>query len=356
MASPWDFNLPTGDAGLLASLSPEPEQQAPQGLLQDPALMQALQSPTPPTGKQLKQAGVLTSAQGGKYQSMLDDMFSQNISKRTEQAGDLKERLASKLAEEPSKLQKMDLSAALAYADSLVGTRVAQSYKAPTAIADKKSAVENLQKEISANENAVADDQLGYLRIKAQEEAIRQASNRAAANADNKDTAEESRMRREYLSNPAVKGFNDVDGSYQAIASNPATDGPSQQAFVYQFSKLLDPGSVVRETEYAMSAANAGKINQALQYANSLAEGKPLTPQQIAQMKQVADGIMQSYRAKVDGVNKYYSGIAQRKGFRPEDVVADTYAMNPRPASMPAAVAPGKGAMSFEEWQQSRRK
>jgi hypothetical protein len=94
---------------------------------------------------------------------------------------------------------------------------------------------------------------------------------------------------------------------------------------VYQFTKILDPGSVVRESEYAMSANNAGAINRARQYLTAIQTGKILTPDQVAQMKDVVRNLYTSYRQRYEGVNNTFKEIADRKGVDYRNIVIDPY-------------------------------
>lgn len=321
------------DQQLIAGIDPR-MQVSPELQLQD---IQAAELPA--GGKSVirrpaGEAATKASAFAPAYSEQLDQAFNANVGLREEQLNQLREKLAATEAAKPTGLQAVNLKPLAAFADSLTGGNSAQNFQEETnAMKNYKLDRQKLQDSIEKNSGGLADDQLAYLRMKAQEEAQNRRDERYAAAASRSSEGEESRVRREYLGNPAIKGMNDVDASYRGIASNPGMTGPDQQAFVYQFSKLMDPGSVVRETEYAASAANAGKINQVMQWAEAARSGKALTPQQIRDMKTVAENIYKSYRQKVEGLNKYYGDLAQRKGFDPRNVIADVTAMSPAPSA-----------------------
>jgi len=348
MASPWDFNLPkAGDAGLLASLQPE-QQQAPQGLLQDPTLQQSLMSSQPPpTGKQLKQAGVLSSSQGNKYQSMLDDMFSQNVQRRTDETAGMREKLAKVLGQEPSGLQKMDLSAAMSYADSLVGSKQAHNYKAPTALAEKKIAADQLQKDISANENATADDQLGYLRIKAQEEAANLAAAKANSATDRSFTNNEFKLRNEWDGDPITKNTKQIYQGFSKIESAYAGNDPADYlTMIYGLMKMQDPESSVKEAEFQTGEGIGGwpaKWQAQYQKAKGDTRG-PITQVQKNSIMQQAKNLLAAQKAKQAMVDSTYEDMAGRYGFNPRNVVLrDVFEKSgkAKPAGKVAGLQPG---------------
>ncbi len=67
----------------------------------------------------------------------------------------------------------------------------------------------------------------------------------------------EQKLRKEFTALPVVKDFSAVDDAFariEASASEPSAAG--DLALVFNYMKLLDPGSVVRESEFA-TAANA---------------------------------------------------------------------------------------------------
>jgi hypothetical protein len=256
------------------------------------------------------------------YEDQFQQAFMTSLNDRKAMLDKLKAKYAQEEANTPQGLAALNLKPFMTFADQLTGQKTAQSYDGNEAVALNRANKEKLQAAMMQQSDKLSDDQLGYLKAKAQEAMFAQ---RQAASAAKGDSTDERNLRSLYFQNPAVKGFNDIDAAYKSIVSNDATSGPAQQAFVFQFTKLLDPGSVVRETEYATSAANAGKINQMYQLAQSWSEGKPLTPKQISDMKAVANSIMQSYRKKVDSVNREFTSVARNKGLDPRNIVIDTY-------------------------------
>lgn len=55
--------------------------------------------------------------------------------------------------------------------------------------------------------------------------------------------------------------------------------------------KLLDPGSVVRESELGMAMAATGLLDRVQNYASNIISGNKLTPKQRQEFQQLADAL-----------------------------------------------------------------
>ncbi len=130
-------------------------------------------------------------------------------------------------------------------------------------------------------------------------------------------------MRKEFNALPQVKAFHDVSAAYEKIqssASNPSAAGDLSLIFAYM--KMLDPGSTVREGEFA-NAQNAGGLDDRLrnQY-NRIVDGERLNPDQRADFLRQAKNAFGAHVHQYEDAAKRYQGIAQRRGLAPEDVAA----------------------------------
>lgn len=259
------------------------------------------------------------------YDKQLEDAFYKQMQERSAGVGNMQNDIDT-LKQKPLGFEDVNLRPALAFADSLMGTNTANVYQAPKGADGRKEMLSKLQEAMMKEKGSISDDQLNYLKTKAQEESfkLRERSMMNAMGA--RGEREESGVRKEYLNHPVIKGMKEVDQAASAIDANPGVGGPAQQAMVFQFSKILDPGSVVREGEYAQSAANAGAINQARNLFSRLQSGETLSPEQIVMMKGVVKNLSGSYRNRVNDVNAYYTQLADRKGFDPRNVIVDPYA------------------------------
>jgi hypothetical protein len=107
--------------------------------------------------------------------------------------------------------------------------------------------------------------------------------------------------------------------------------------------KLLDPGSVVRESELGIAMAAAGRLDRLQNYFNNMMTGQILTPTQRQDFERLATEL---YAAAADGYNKKrgeYVGIGEAYGFKNLDKVLGPQADVPSLMRASPAGAAGAG-------------
>lgn len=129
-------------------------------------------------------------------------------------------------------------------------------------------------------------------------------------------------LRREFNQLPDVKQFGEVDAAYQKVkgaASEPSAAGDLSAIFAYM--KMLDPGSSVREGEFA-NAQNAAGIDQKIvgKY-NQIMKGERLSPEQRADFINQAEKLYQTHRTRYAAQVERYRTLAERSGASPDDIV-----------------------------------
>lgn len=262
------------------------------------------------------------------YEAQIAELYRKGLDQGQSDVNSVREQMG-KLGERPSGFNTMDLSPLAAFVDSTTGSNLSQGYRGPTAAKeyDQKKAL--LQQALQQGQDKMTDNQMNYLKMKVDErkndEAARLRELMLSQKSQRGDDTEEYRLRNEYMRNPLYKQMGEINKAYQGIESNKADTGPAQQALVYQFSRILDPGSVVRETEYAMSAANMGKINQAEMLFQKMKDGTALSPEQIAFMKDVARNLVTSARSSLNAHNDTYRKLAKRKGVDERNIIVDSF-------------------------------
>ena len=87
------------------------------------------------------------------------------------------------------------------------------------------------------------------------------------------------------------------------------------------FMKMLDPGSVVRESELGMALAASGVTDRMMNYVNIIQDGKVLTAQQRKDFDRLANEFFKQADAENVTRRKYYSDIAKEYGLNPSRVV-----------------------------------
>ncbi len=98
---------------------------------------------------------------------------------------------------------------------------------------------------------------------------------------------------------------------------------PATLAAATTFMKLLDPGSVVRETELGMALNSTGMLDKAYNYANTLANGKVLTKEQVKEFNDIAEKLYSAANKNQKMLNDQYRKKAEEYGMNPEHVVTN---------------------------------
>jgi hypothetical protein len=132
------------------------------------------------------------------------------------------------------------------------------------------------------------------------------------------------------------KPFKEVSDAYKTITTSldKATTSPAATlAGATKFMKLLDPGSVVRESELGMALAATGVLDRAANYHQTLLRGKVLTPKQAEDFKNIAGQIYQAAQQQQQMIDKDYGQKAQEYKLRPGMITQDLGQNKPAPGS-----------------------
>jgi hypothetical protein len=157
------------------------------------------------------------------------------------------------------------------------------------------------------------------------------ASGKQAAQ-DSRNWTVEDRMADDFRGQ--AKTAHAVLGSYQGLqATAQRADAASDIAFIYQYMKMLDPTSVVREGEFA-TAQNAAGIDTRIRNAyNAAMSGQRLAPQQRQAMLGTAGRLAQQADSQVGQLVDQYTDKARRRGLDPDNVISGPRLQQP-PASI----------------------
>lgn len=134
------------------------------------------------------------------------------------------------------------------------------------------------------------------------------------------DFGSEADLRGEFMD--LVGDFSDVEASYRRILSS--ADEPSAAgdlALVFNYMKMLDPGSAVRETEFANAQNAAGVPERIRAMYNNLISGEILGETQRADFLNRAG---QLYGSQLEQYNSYgavFQNLAAQQGLDPNRVV-----------------------------------
>jgi len=122
------------------------------------------------------------------------------------------------------------------------------------------------------------------------------------------------------------KGFSEtatamkkIMGAIETADKNPGSALSAGTAFM----KLLDPNSVVRETELGMALNASGWFDRATNIANTLQSGRVMTATQKRNLKAAAEGLFEEAKSAQREVDVAYRQRATDYGANPDRVIVD---------------------------------
>lgn len=156
---------------------------------------------------------------------------------------------------------------------------------------------------------------------------IQQEQSKPSAEIDAKG---ESILRKEF--NDLTKDYRQVGDSYNRIiyaAENPSPAG--DLSLIFNYMKMLDPGSVVRESEFNNAEKAKAWFDQVgvpnsirLAYTKA-STGQMLLPEQRNDFVNMAGKLMEAQGQSFDNYTQMYTQAAQDYGYEPNRIVRDPF-------------------------------
>ena len=123
----------------------------------------------------------------------------------------------------------------------------------------------------------------------------------------------------------ALEGYRKV----QAAATGEQT-GASDLALIFGFMKTLDPGSTVREGEFANAENAQGVEAKVRNLYNKVRAGTRLDPAKRDEFLQASTGQMLAQLEVQEGTDQQYADLAENFGVRPQDVLNQQFSIAKR--------------------------
>jgi len=129
-------------------------------------------------------------------------------------------------------------------------------------------------------------------------------------------------LRKEFAAE--TKPFLDVNDAYGRIKASASDPSPAGDlALIFNYMKVLDPGSTVREGEFA-NAQNSGSVGTRIMATyNNVVNGERLTDEQRQDFVSRADKLYGQAVKTHKKREEQYIKLAKTNGFDPEQVVLD---------------------------------
>jgi len=121
------------------------------------------------------------------------------------------------------------------------------------------------------------------------------------------------KLRSDFRAEPVYKGFEETKAAKNQIdqAARMATPA-GDLAAATKIMKILDPGSVVRESELGMAMAATGVEDRVRNYANMVMSGEKLTPNQRKDFVELSNKLYNASAEQFNQKRGEYAGIAER--------------------------------------------
>jgi hypothetical protein len=137
------------------------------------------------------------------------------------------------------------------------------------------------------------------------------------------------------------------DAHQKLVEAAKANTGAGDMALLYSIVKLLDPNSVVRESEFA-TAASSGSFGERIQgLVARILRGERMAPSLRQEFVDQADAIYKSQRRTYENVRDQFSRLAKSFGLDPEQVIVNY--VNPPQGAAPPVIVPGEPAKPGNE-------
>jgi hypothetical protein len=145
----------------------------------------------------------------------------------------------------------------------------------------------------------------------------------------------EAKFRKEY--SDQTKGYQEVKSAYQRILSS-EDSAVGDLSLIFGYMKMLDPGSVVREGEFATASAAAGVPTRILNLYNKVLSGERLSPGQRQSFKGQSEKLYKTAATQEQYVRNGIGRMATGYGLKTENIFYTPTEVAPvAPATVPAA-------------------
>ena len=154
---------------------------------------------------------------------------------------------------------------------------------------------------------------------------------------DNENFDDEHKLRSQFKGD--ISEIEKIDGAYDRIRSSAETPSAAGDlALIFNYMKMLDPGSVVREGEFATAQNSAGVPERIRAYYNNIMNGQRLTPEIRKDFLNQAGAIHKGQIKRYNDFVERHRTVAKRYGYNPDNIAVrrgDYDEMQPQPPQQP---------------------
>lgn len=163
----------------------------------------------------------------------------------------------------------------------------------------------------------------------------------------------EMKIRSAFASEPVYKARQEMQSAYGQITDSLREASPAGDlAAATKFMKLLDPGSVVRESELYLAMQASGALDRMVNYANLRLSGQKLTPDQRKDFQSLADKLYSTATNTYNQKRNEYAGLAEAYGLDINRAVGAAAVLPERTERTQPQAAPSRKIPTVEEMMQ----
>lgn len=130
----------------------------------------------------------------------------------------------------------------------------------------------------------------------------------------------ENTLRDEWLKNGVTTRSQQIKEAHDRLVSAPNT-AAGDMSLIYSLNKIMDPGSTVREGEFANAQATTSAMGQLQSLYRRAMTGQRLTPEQRQDFMKTAGNLLAAQRGNQNTFDERYRGLADQYGLNRGNVV-----------------------------------
>lgn len=196
------------------------------------------------------------------------------------------------------------------------------------------------------NELIGPDGKINQTLLGAKKQVAQAGASSVNVNTGQKGFDNELKLRGDFKQEPVYKAHQEMQSAYSQIKQSLKQATPAGDlAGATKIMKLLDPGSVVRESELGMAMAATGLLDRAQNYAQNVISGNKLTPKQRVDFQNLADALYGESVKQYNSKQGEYKRLGAQYGLNADRAIGAPASLAAKPGQ---ANAGGAKFLGFE--------
>lgn len=183
------------------------------------------------------------------------------------------------------------------------------------------------------NELIGPDGKVNTALLGAKQQVAKAGASSVNVNTGQKGFDNELKLRGDFRGEPVYKAHQEMQSAHSQIQQSLKQATPAGDlAGATKIMKLLDPGSVVRESELGMAMAATGLLDRAQNYAQNIISGNKLTPKQRQEFQRLADALYGESVKAYNSKRSEYQKLGSEYGLNADRAVGAPASLAQRPS------------------------